>query len=270
MPLADYEGWMATAYDGGRALSPQAETAWAAAATPWLRSGAGPVLDLGAGTGRFAGLLVAWSGGPVVAVEPTAAMAERAAAKGLPGVTVVRGAAEAVPLVDRSVRAVWMSQVVHHVDDRHRAAVELARILRPGGHVLLRGEYADEPREPRPANALYRYFPAAAALTSLLPTRREVTDTLAAAGLAPVHHEVVDQVTCAGLRDLHARMATRADSLLARIDDTEFDAGLAALARDAAAETSPRPVVDRLSLLVFRAPHTASGTLAPTSRERRG
>ena len=254
MPLADYEGWMATAYDGGRALSPQAEAAWAAAATPWLgAAGGGPVVDLGAGTGRFAGLLAAWSGGPVVAVEPTAAMAERAAAKGLQSVAVVRGGAEAVPLADRSVRAVWMSQVVHHVDDRDRAAAELARVLRPGGHVLLRGEFAEEPGDAGPANALYHYFPAAAALTALLPTRREVTDTLAAAGLAPVHHEAVDQVTCSGLRDLHARMATRADSLLARIDDADFDAGLAALARDAAAETRPQPVIDRLRLLVFRA-----------------
>ena len=80
-----------------------------------------------------------------------------------------------------------------------------------------------------------------------------MTATLVAAGLAPVHHQAVDQVTCAGLRELHARMATRADSLLARIDDADFTVGLAVLARDAAAETAPRPVVDRLSLLVFRA-----------------
>ena len=47
-----------------------------------------------------------------------------------------------------------MSQVVHHVDDRDRAAAELARVLRPGGHVLLRGEFAEEPGDARPANVL--------------------------------------------------------------------------------------------------------------------
>jgi SAM-dependent methyltransferase len=255
MPLADYEGRMATAYDGGRALSPQAVDAWAAAATPWLGpAGGGPVLDLGAGTGRFAGLLARWSGGPVVAVEPTAAMAGRAGAKGLRGVAVVRGGAEAVPLAYGSVRAVWMSQVVHHIDDLDAAAAELARVLRPGGHLLVRGEFAESEGGRRSPNLLYRYWPGAERLTVLLPTRRRVADALAAAGLVEVRHATVAQQTCAGLREFHARQAVRADSLLARLDDADFAAGLAALARDAAAETTPQPVVDELSLLVFRRP----------------
>ena len=112
---------------------------------------------------------MAWSGGPVVAIEPTAAMAARAAAKGLAGVRVVRGGAEDLPLAPGSVRAVWMSQVVHHVDDLGRAAGELARVVRPGGHVLIRGQMAEDLGDPLPL--LYRYFPAARDLAVALPGR---------------------------------------------------------------------------------------------------
>jgi ubiquinone/menaquinone biosynthesis C-methylase UbiE len=251
MPLADYEGWMAGAYDAGRSLAPEAVAAWAAAARPWLAPpGTGPVVDLGAGTGRFSGHLVAWSGGPVVAIEPTAAMAARAAAKGLAGVRVVRGGAEDLPLAPGSVRAVWMSQVVHHVDDLGRAAGELARVVRPGGHVLIRGQMAEDLGDPRPL--LYRYFPAARDLAVALPGRARVVTVLHAAGFDEVLAATVEQVTAASLREFHDRQATRADSLLASIDDRDFAAGLDALARDAAAEGPPVPVLDRLTLLVLR------------------
>ncbi|HET6953983.1 MAG TPA: class I SAM-dependent methyltransferase [Acidimicrobiales bacterium] len=254
MARTDYSGRMAGAYDRGRALEAAAVEAWAAAVGPFLpRHPAGPVLDLGSGTGRFSGHLVAWAGAPVVAVEPAAAMAEQARDKGATGVHVAVGAAEAIPLRDGSVAAAWLSQVIHHVPDLARAAGELARVMRPGASVMLRGATGRDGDGNAPSRdfAIYRYFPAAGAVADGFPSRRTIVDAFRGAGFVEIAATKVAQVTATSLRSLYERTCQRADSTLAAIDD-DFAAGLDALRRDAEAETRPTPVVDRVDLIVLR------------------
>jgi SAM-dependent methyltransferase len=99
--------------------------------------GLGPgrdVLDLAAGTGKLTRLLVA-RGANVTAVEPVPAMAAQLAAA-VPGVTLLDGTAEAIPLVDRSVDVVTVGQAFHWFD-APVALAEIARVLRPGGGLAL-------------------------------------------------------------------------------------------------------------------------------------
>jgi ubiquinone/menaquinone biosynthesis C-methylase UbiE len=99
--------------------------------------GIGPgrrVLDLAAGTGKLTRLLVP-SGADIVAVEPLAAMRDRLATD-LPGVEVLDGTAEDLPLPDASVDAVTVAQAFHWFD-APVAVPEIARVLRPGGHLFL-------------------------------------------------------------------------------------------------------------------------------------
>jgi SAM-dependent methyltransferase len=99
--------------------------------------GLGPgrrVLDLAAGTGKLTRLLVA-SGAEVVAVEPVAAMRAQLSAA-VPGVEVLDGTAEAIPLPDASVDVVTVAQGFHWFDPP-AALAEVARVLRPGGHLFL-------------------------------------------------------------------------------------------------------------------------------------
>jgi SAM-dependent methyltransferase len=88
------------------------------------------VLDLGAGTGKLTGGLVAL-GHRVTAVEPDPAMLAQLRAL-LPGVTALAGGAEDIPLPDASVDAVVVGQALHWFD-QERALPEIARVLRPGG-----------------------------------------------------------------------------------------------------------------------------------------
>jgi SAM-dependent methyltransferase len=88
------------------------------------------VLDLGAGTGLVAGALVA-AGHDVVAVDPSPEMLAQLTAR-LPGVEVLAGTAEAVPLTDGSVDLVIVGQAAHWFDPAG-AATEMRRLLRPGG-----------------------------------------------------------------------------------------------------------------------------------------
>ncbi|MGW2039423.1 class I SAM-dependent methyltransferase [Streptomyces virginiae] len=105
---------------------------YAYAAVRWALEGApGPrVLDLGAGTGKLTGVLVA-SGADVIAVEPDPGMLAELR-RALPAVRALRGGAEAIPLPDASVDAVLAGNAMHWFD-MAVAGPEMARVLAPGG-----------------------------------------------------------------------------------------------------------------------------------------
>jgi SAM-dependent methyltransferase len=106
--------------------------------------GLGPgvtVCDLAAGTGKLTRLLVP-SGAEVVAVEPVVAMRDQLTGV-VPGVEVLDGTAEAIPLRDASVDAVTVAQAFHWFDT-DRALPEMRRVLRPGGHLVLVWNVRDE------------------------------------------------------------------------------------------------------------------------------
>ena len=95
------------------------------------------VADVGSGTGISADLFLR-AGCTVFAVEPNAAM--RAAAEERlgtrPGFQSVAGSAEATTLPSGSVDLVTAGQAFHWFDPGPTRA-EFARVLRPGGHVVL-------------------------------------------------------------------------------------------------------------------------------------
>ena len=92
------------------------------------------VIDLGAGTGKFTGRLVA-TGAQVIAVEPVAQMLEKLSLA-WPQVLAVSGTATDLPLPDASVDAVVCAQAFHWFASTE-ALDEIARVLKPGGKLGL-------------------------------------------------------------------------------------------------------------------------------------
>jgi SAM-dependent methyltransferase len=117
-------GTVAERYDRYRPTYASEALVWALGDRP-LR-----VADLGAGTGILSRLLQRL-GHQVIAVEPDGHMRARLAAVS-PGIAVLAGTAEQIPLADRSVDAVVAGQAYHWFDTG-RAHPEIARVLRPGG-----------------------------------------------------------------------------------------------------------------------------------------
>ncbi len=89
------------------------------------------VLDLAAGTGKLTHLLLE-EYSRVVAVEPLATMRAFIPSEA----EALDGAAEAIPLEDASVDAVFVAEAFHWFDSA-AAVAEIARVLRVGGAVVV-------------------------------------------------------------------------------------------------------------------------------------
>jgi SAM-dependent methyltransferase len=99
------------------------------------------VLDLAAGTGKLTRLLVR-SGAAVVAVEPIAEMRAELSRQ-VPGVSVLAGTAEQIPLADGTVDAVTVASAFHWFEVE-RALREIRRVLVPAGGLALVWNARDE------------------------------------------------------------------------------------------------------------------------------
>jgi len=94
------------------------------------------VLDVGIGTGLVAreALALVGPGGQLTGVDPSPGMMAQVRA---PGITLLQGRAEALPLVDAGIDFLSMGYALRHLSDLHAAFAEFARVLRPGGRLLL-------------------------------------------------------------------------------------------------------------------------------------
>jgi len=127
-PLATAFAGVAELYDRARLPTETEPIEWALAA-----AGAGAdatVLDLAAGTGKLS-VVLAPRVARLIAVEPLAEM-RAVLQRHLPGVEALDGTAEAIPLADGSVDAVFVGSAFHWFDGP-AALREIHRVLRPGG-----------------------------------------------------------------------------------------------------------------------------------------
>lgn len=93
------------------------------------------VLDVGCGEGRFCRLLSA-RGAEVTGVDPTVALLERARSLHPEGRYLISGG-ESLPFEDASFDLVVCYLVLIDIPDFRAAISEMARVLRPGGRLLI-------------------------------------------------------------------------------------------------------------------------------------
>ncbi|MFI5695388.1 class I SAM-dependent methyltransferase [Kribbella sp. NPDC051586] len=246
----DYDRTQYPTYDQGRALSAEVMRSWMETFTrhaPARRPLT--VADVGSGTGRFTPSLAQTFGGPVYGVEPFARMreiAERDATH--PAVIYLAGSAERLPLPDDSCDLVLLFLSFHHVQDRSAAARELARVLRPGGRVLLRSSFADR----LPDKPWYRYFPRARAIEQeVFPAYSEVVGLFEEAGLREAGFEQVREHYTDSLAEYVERLRHRASSTFEHLTEAEIEAGFTAIEAAARAATTAEPIATDSDLLVL-------------------
>lgn len=247
----DYDRQQHQAYAKGRALSPKAITDWMAVFAAQLPSTRPlTVVDLGSGTGRFTPALAESFGGPVHGVEPSARMRAVAEAEAAhPGVRYLAGEAARIPLPDASADAILMFLSFHHVPDRAAAAVEIARVLKPEGKVLMRSTFAG--RVPRVW--FQAFFPRFLEIEeALFPTVAEVVAVFAPVGLGKAGLvEVEVPFGAATVAEAIGKLKLRAISLFEHLTDEEADEGFARMDAALATGAIPTPPPSTVDLLVL-------------------
>jgi ubiquinone/menaquinone biosynthesis C-methylase UbiE len=224
----DYDRAQHAAYAKGRALPPQAIRRYMDAFAQHLpdrRPLTG--VDLGSGTGRFTPSLADAFGGPVYGVEPSARMRGVAQAEAAhPQVRYLAGEAAAIPLRDSTADFVLMFLSWHHVRDRAAAAAEIARVLKPGGRLILRSTF----KERIPEHWWRSYFPRSWAIEeAMFPTVPETREQFESAGfttLASVQPEIPFE---GDLAEAVEKLKLRAVSVFEHMTPEELDEGFARL-----------------------------------------
>ena len=142
----------------------------------------GPALDVGCGTGQLAER-VADAGYPVVGLDPSPGMLDQLRRR-RPDIAAVVGDGTALPFPDGTFALTYCVAVLHHVahpDAVRRTLTEMARVTRPGGHVLIWDHNPLNPYWP----ILMRRVPQDTGAERLIPTE-EIVDGLSAAYARPV------------------------------------------------------------------------------------
>jgi arsenite methyltransferase len=151
------------------------------------------VLDLGSGAGFDAFLAARDVGGSgrVIGVDMTPEMLERArrnaTAGGYGNVEFREGRIEALPLDDASVDCVISNCVINLVPDKRAVYREVARVLRPGGRVVVSDVVLDAPLPVAVADSVAAFTGCVAGAA----LRDDYLRTIADAGLAGV--EIVSE-----------------------------------------------------------------------------
>ncbi len=135
---------------------------------------AGPTLEVGVGTGRFAALL-----GVEFGIDPSLAMLRYAAGR---GVRVVGGIAEALPFRDATFASVLVVTTICFVDDARGMLSEARRVLTPDGSLVIGFIDRDSPLgrhyvANQAGNVFYR--------NARFFSAQELADLLQRAGFAP-------------------------------------------------------------------------------------
>ncbi|MGW7693457.1 class I SAM-dependent methyltransferase [Streptomyces asiaticus] len=214
---------LASTYDDNWAYSPDFVQWMSGQIASTLRLSANDrMADIGCGTGLFAGGIAEAlrPRHPVLCVDPSAAMLDQLPSSS--ALSPLRASAEeiadqTVPLPYEQLDAMWLKESVHHVSDPATTLTGLARLLAPGGRLLV-AMLPTTIDYPLFAEALKRY-------EELQPDpaviARHLADTGLRAELTFVEHELrLD-------RERYLSMVrSRYMSVLSTFSDEELDAGI--------------------------------------------
>ena len=238
------------AYDRGRDHGPEVQQLWMNVVASCVgKQRLNTILDLGCGTGRFSESLAAHFNAEVIGIDPSKKMLDQAQIKRRDSrVRYQHGRGEAIPLANDSVDLVFMSMTFHHYDDPKVVARECRRVLRDGAAAFLRTGTRERIR----SYPYVQFFPASQPIMEeRLPTVAFVCEVFEAAGFSTVSVDVVTQTIAPDYAAYVEKLAAGADSVLAQLSPSDFQAGIDA-ARTHAVRVRDTPVCEPIDVFVFR------------------
>ncbi len=134
-----------------RSLDPRGPESMLDVAAAYLSPGSA-VLDIGCGDGKHLVELVRRTGARGVGIDAVARFPE------VPGLQFDQGLMEALPYADDEFDLVWCRDVLGNVQALEAGFAEVARVLRPGGRVVLYSAVATDLLEPGDEALLARHL----------------------------------------------------------------------------------------------------------------
>ena len=247
----DYDATdIAVAYDRGRDHGPEVLRLWMnVVSSNMTDQRIKTILDLGCGTGRFSEALAVRFDAEVVGLDPSKKMLEQARRKRRdPRIQYALGCGEGIPLPNNSVDLVFMSMVFHHFNNPTLGAREVRRVLRERGTVFLRAGT----RERISSYPYVDFFPESRPiLEECLSSSTLIREIFEDAGFRTIAVDLVTQEIAPNYVAYAEKLSAGADSVLARLSRSDFEAGMDAL-RLHAARTDSQAVFEPIDVFVFR------------------
>ena len=229
MKKADYNK-IAPLYDKGRSLSEQNLKIWLnLIAKRSNTTGNVQLLDLGCGTGRFAIPIGRDLGFRVTGADSSKEMLAKAREKDKGGlVTWDCVEAHALKYHDNSFDVLFMSHLLHHLDNPAAVIDECQRVLKPSGVILIRYGAMEQIRD----DVEHSFFPEVIEIGEQRTPPVELVECwLKTAGFVDIFSdEIVQQTFRSGLKHLEA-VRVRNTSVLNMISEEAFETGVERLAQ---------------------------------------
>lgn len=237
-------------YDSARHLPSQTKTLWLEALKSSIpRQEIRKILDLGCGTGRFTAILGKTFGCSVVGVEPSSAMLNVAMSQNEPNVEWKQSQAENIPLENRAVDLVFMSQVFHHLVEPQRALREINRVLTSAGYLAIRNgtrEYNEELK-------WLEFFPEALEIENKrTPSQQELKESVCGGSFELISQRTIYQLFSASYDEYFEKVSRRGLSALIVISDESFQSGLQRFQNWVRGQPRSQPVYEPVDLFVFQ------------------
>lgn len=182
------------------------------------------VLDVGCGTGRFPLSVSSLKNALICALEPSINMLKKAVAKDESRkILWVQGDGQKLPFRGDFFDCVYMTLVIHHIEDKELALQEIYRTLKEGGNCVIMtiSHY-------RMKRGILRYFPGVVAIDlQRVPTIPCLIGMMIKAGFRNVHHHMVkhDEGPLS-TEEYFERVRKRYISTLTLLSQEEFERGI--------------------------------------------
>ncbi len=238
-----------SAYDAGREISQQEKYKTLKFFTENLSiDKISNVIDLGCGTGRFSGALSELFDANVVGIDPSEKMLNQARIKHQ-NISFKIASGEQLPLDESTTDMIFMSMVLHHLNDHQKTVSECHRVLRPDGVVCIRNTFADE-------ISTYPYldvFPSMGSIIeSQLISREKFNRIFFANGFELLAHQIIWDKISPNWQAFADKIALKVDSFVARLNEEEFQSGLMALQDKAKSAGGEKPVGLNVDSFIFQ------------------
>jgi len=182
------------------------------------------VLDVGCGTGRFPLSILSSKKTLICSLEPSINMLRKAAAKDQSKqVSWVQGDGQKLPFRDNIFNCIYMTMVIHHIENKQMALKEIHRTLKKGGNCVIMTTSHYRIRR----HLLLYNFPGLTAIDlRRFPTVPTLKKNMIETGFKNVHYHVVRTHEKVKTEEFLERVRNKYISTLTLLSQEKFERGL--------------------------------------------